>query len=904
MKSFSIEAILSLKDKMTPGLQRAAGATQTLGQKFRSAIGLGSAMGIAMKGVNAATNMLTSSVGAAVQRYDQLNNFPKMMTNLGIAAKDTNAAIKVLNKGLEGIPTTMQQATAGVTRFTSKNGDIKKSTQYFLALNNALLAGGQPMEQQATAMEQLSQAYAKGKPDMMEWRSLMNAMPAQLNMVAKAMGMTTDALGEGLRNGTISMDDFMDTIVRLNTEGIDGMASFEKQAKTSCAGIGTAVTNLKTNVVKGVANVIGGIDAGLQKAGFPTIGEAINKLTGKVKGLSEAAGEAASKINFKGIVAGAGPYIKDLISLLGYLGKGFGEVAKFANKHAEGFTTLIPILYIASKAYKQLRKVRITPSGGIPETDKLKDAQERLIDSTARLNNGLASLAKNAGFALIIGSVALLALSLSKLGEMGNKAVAPLLAFGVVVAGLAAVFELTGKSLQTNMTGIVAFSASVSAMALSMSKVASTGTQGAIAMATFGIVVAGLAAVFSTLAPALDAGAIGILAFGAAVALCGVGLGQAAPLVEALTGLMPALGDAALSVGQAFATVIDAISGGFVNVLNAVASVIESVGVSARNAGIGFNLTAAGISAISSLSIGSIAKSLAAVATGLALISSKGQNLPAIGNAMMVLLVASSGASVNMAMLAASMQSLNSSVAGTVTGVYQLGAAFNGLSSGAGVAVAAVSVMVVSMMAALAPLPGRFGNVGIAAGLQLSSGLTSGMSKAISVSHAGVAQINSTLAGASKGSFLCGVNIGQGLANGMRASLGEVRSVAAQLAEAAEKAIRAKAQIHSPSRVTTKLGKYFTKGWTNSIKDGVSTAKKWASALVDIPNVGQNELALSFGSLQGEIGDDFYTGDGGTYVIEVPVNLDGKLISKIVAPFMKKDISKLENRESRKRGDK
>lgn len=32
--------------------------------------------------------------------------------------------------------------------------------------------------------------------------------------------MSTDALGEGLRNGTVSMDEFMDTMVRLNEEGI------------------------------------------------------------------------------------------------------------------------------------------------------------------------------------------------------------------------------------------------------------------------------------------------------------------------------------------------------------------------------------------------------------------------------------------------------------------------------------------------------------------------------------------------------------------------------------------------------------------------------------------------------------------------------------------------------------
>ena len=68
------------------------------------------------------------------------------------------------------------------------NGDIERSTDMFLAVNNAILAGNAPMENQAAALEQITQAYSKGKPDMMEWRTLMTAMPGQLKQVAKAMG--------------------------------------------------------------------------------------------------------------------------------------------------------------------------------------------------------------------------------------------------------------------------------------------------------------------------------------------------------------------------------------------------------------------------------------------------------------------------------------------------------------------------------------------------------------------------------------------------------------------------------------------------------------------------------------------------------------------------------------------
>ena len=118
------------------------------------------------------------------------------MNNLGISSKAANASLKTLNDGIQGLPTTLNAATQGVTRFVSKNGDIKKSTEYFLAMNNAVIAGGQSAELQGYAVEQLAQAYSKGKMEMEEWKSIQTAMPGQLNQIAKAMGMTADELGE------------------------------------------------------------------------------------------------------------------------------------------------------------------------------------------------------------------------------------------------------------------------------------------------------------------------------------------------------------------------------------------------------------------------------------------------------------------------------------------------------------------------------------------------------------------------------------------------------------------------------------------------------------------------------------------------------------------------------------
>ena len=182
------------------------------------------------KGLSTAFNMISSSAGSAVQRLDTMNNFPKVMQNLGISAEESEKSIKTLSDKLQGLPTSIDTAAASVQRLTAKNGNIKKSTDLFLAMNNAILAGGAPMEQQASAMEQLTQAYAKGKPDMVEWRSIQSVMPAQLKQVATQMGYAggnADKLGEDLRNGTVSMDQFMNAVTELNKNGGKDFKSFE-----------------------------------------------------------------------------------------------------------------------------------------------------------------------------------------------------------------------------------------------------------------------------------------------------------------------------------------------------------------------------------------------------------------------------------------------------------------------------------------------------------------------------------------------------------------------------------------------------------------------------------------------------------------------------------------------------
>ena len=283
----SAEVLIKFKGDTTD-IDKAMGNATTSLTKLTKAFTIGN---LAAKGISKGIEVFSSNLDDAISRVDTMNNFPKVMSNLGISAEDSAEVIDDLGKKLQGLPTSIDSAATSIQRFTSKNGDVKESEKLFLAVNNAILAGGAPAQNQAAALEQISQAYAKGKPDMMEWRTLMTAMPAQLKQVATAMGyVDADALGEALRNGSLSMDDFMNTMVKMNTEGVNGFKSFDEQARNATGGINTSITNMKTAFVRGIADIVSQINSSLEEFGglsgiissIGKIGEQVFKKIGKV----------------------------------------------------------------------------------------------------------------------------------------------------------------------------------------------------------------------------------------------------------------------------------------------------------------------------------------------------------------------------------------------------------------------------------------------------------------------------------------------------------------------------------------------------------------------------------------------------------------------------------------------
>ena len=326
---------------------------------------------LAAKGITKALDIFNEGLDDAISRTDTMNNFPRVMDNLGISAEDSAEVISDLSEKLKGLPTTLDSAAAAVQRFTSKNGDVAESEKLFLAVNNAILAGGASPQIQASALEQLSQAYAKGKPDMIEWRTLMTAMPAQLKQVATAMGyVDSSQLGEAVRSSEAEFSRMMDTMMLMNTEGVNGFKSFETQARSATGGVRTSITNMKTAFVRGIGGIISSVDEALEPMGG---------LSGVMTTLGKAGEEA-----FKGI----GDILKDVLPVLIEVGK---EIMPIIQKT---FKTLAPVLKkLVTALLPPLKKIldKLVPVF-MRMIEKIMPVLEKLLEAIIPLLDPIADL--------------------------------------------------------------------------------------------------------------------------------------------------------------------------------------------------------------------------------------------------------------------------------------------------------------------------------------------------------------------------------------------------------------------------------------------------------------------------------------------------------------------------------
>lgn len=205
----------------------------------------------------------------------------------------------------------------------------------------------------------------------------------------------TDALYEALSKGTVSMDEFMDTIVELDENGADGIVSFQEQAQNSCDSIGTAITNVANRFKKGFATILTSMNEAAKNTEFGSVAGMINNFSNSIKNFLDKVGEAfkeneAFKTFMNQIANGLNKLNNEINSLS--TEQLDNIVTAFVNMAKAG-----PILLAVGEGFKVVSSGFKGLSSGAKTLENITTKASGLSSSLSKLPSNVSNVASNIG---------------------------------------------------------------------------------------------------------------------------------------------------------------------------------------------------------------------------------------------------------------------------------------------------------------------------------------------------------------------------------------------------------------------------------------------------------------------------------------------------------------------------
>lgn len=699
-----------------------------------------------------------------------------------------------------------------------------------------------------------------------------NVLKTEASEVKTAFGDAFSAIGEdlgkitGAFGSTESISSFAG-VMDSASGALQTFAGFLKEHSEIIAKVISKLPQLFVaykgfKIAKSVAPFVGAFTSAI--AGLA--GAGISKIAGKLFGISkgqDAVGKSSASSSKK-MLASAKAFMM-LGAGVALISGGFFLLAQGAKVVADSGPLAVAVLVGMVGALIGLSmgmmKMLSTMSGG---TKKLTAM------STAMLALGGSILLISAAF-WVLSDAAI------RVSEAGPLAIGVLVGMVAAIAGLLIVAKMVAPTLSAGAAGFVAFGAAVvlaaAGIAVLTVSAISLANAGPLAIGVLvGLIVAigGLMVVAAAVAPVLTAGAVGLIAFGVAAALVGAAVLLASAGLAIVASVLPIVAEYGLQASVAIGAL-------------GVAMTVFGAGVIVAGAGcavLAVGLLAVGVAVLGvTVGVAAFGVAIAAACVGV------------LAMAAALLAVNSSMKSIakNAKTAQKSIESMKDSVSIVNDGLDALG---NKAKSA-----------VKSIVSAFDSGAGKARSSGQKLGDSAKEGVQSGLQPTQAIAIRTVSAVLSSLASGASGAYSSGYNIGLGFANGMSSTLGYIRSVAAQMAAAADAAVRAKAKIHSPSRVFAGLGVYVGEGFALGIE---SMSRKVAEAtqnIVEIPTLSTDMRMRASGALDSELSGDYSYNRNTTYTIVVPVEYNGREAARVTAEFTQKDLERRESMKMRLKGE-
>lgn len=505
-----------------------------------------------------------------------------------------------------------------------------------------------------------------------------------------------------------------------------------------------------------------------------------------------------------------------------------------------------------------------------------------------------AFLAMGAAVLLIAAGFALLAFSSIALANAGGAAIGIMVGMVAAIALLAVGAAALGASLTAGAVGFVAFGAAVLMVGAGFALIGVAALLAAASLQLIAAVLPQIAEYGTSGAAAIAALGASMLLFGAGALVAGAGaivLGAGLAVVAVGIALV-AVGIAALAVGFLAASVSMVVAAGALALLNLALPLTMQYGATAS-------------AAMLALSVGLLALGAGALVAGAGLLVLGAGMLVASAGLIVFgagMIVAAAGSLILAGSLKAvnsSMKSISKNAKSTQKSLTSMNKSINAVEKGLDALGSKAKTAINKLTSAFDSSASKVQASGQKVGNGFTKGLQSGLNSAPTVATTIIVAVNMRLLAGYAQAYSAGANISRGFALGMMSQLAIIRSAAAQMAVAADKALRAKAKIHSPSKLFYGEGDYCVDGFVNSLKDGAKRAKSAVVELISIPQVATPKLAYAY---SGELSSDYSYSQNAEYVIEVPLTVDGREFARATVKYSQDELNRKQTRENRKKG--
>lgn len=869
-ESYSVKAVLSAADSgFTAMMNKASKVTDSFADKFKSGLGIGAGMAVANSAISTVSNGIRSMAGELSSATATWKTF---RSNMDISGKSEKQIAKVQKQLQSFAEQTIYSSSDMASTYAQLSAvGTKNTTKLVKGFGGLASAAENPAQAMKTLSQQATQMAAKPYIQWQDFKLMVEQTPAGIAAVAKQMGKSTQQLIKDVQAGTISTQEFFDAIAAAGTsEKFTKMATTYKTVGQAMDGLQETAANklqpafekLSDTGVKAISAIIdklSAIDGNALAQKITPFTKALNKV---IKGFSEG--------GMEGGIAAIEQHMGNLIPTAQKIGGVLA--AAFAVTHINDFA------HTFQSATEIIGRFKL-PEGLTKGFASVFGKAKTVLSEFA----GAANMVLGPTFQKISSGIlkfgGIVSNGLTSMMNMALKAIMPAAMVGVVLAGLGLIYQQFGTEIDqmlamaqqqgpqiiSNLANGIssALPGLISSGAQLVTGLLNTITANLPALISGGTqIIASLVSGVAAAAPSLISSAASMIGqFVVSVAsaipqlittgmqlLLGLAQGIAASLPTLISSATQAVLSFISGIGQNLpqilttaAQIIATLAGGLIAAIPQLISAVPTVITSLIDTIMSTDWISVGIQIVSAIGEG--------IFGGLSKIGGKiGSFFGGIGDwfagGKKGGEETSSGAAEGIAAGASGVTTAASNVTNDVTQTFSAGAGAaksagseigSGFStellSGLGDSASITTQNMDDITSSMEKPAGTSKKAGKQTGTGYTNALKNGLNKAPGIASQAVSKVIARLNSGAAGARAAGTQISAGFAAGMNAYLSQIEAAASRMVAAANKAITAKAKIHSPSKVTEGYGKDYVAGFVKAIKKNTKSAANAARTL-------------------------------------------------------------------------